>query len=395
MSARLGRILTPHGSRALDALVMGGLVVADVVGIAVDEADGRLPGAGRRAWVLVVAVAVAAAFRWRRTRPLAVAGCVVAGYVLVGTVHERGLVTQRTGVQLVLAVYAVSSWSVRHRRLGAALAGAVGVLAALGAAGDGGGAAQVVALPVAAVGAPWFAGVAARQRRRHLAGVEERLAAAEADREERARRAVTDERSRIARDLHDVVAHHVSLIGVQAGAARTTLGPGDEGARRSLAGIEASSREAVREMRRLLDVLDPGDGEPLDPPRRVGDVRALAAGFAAAGLAVDVDVTGEDGAVGPGRALALYRIAQEALTNVTRHSSARSCRVAVSVGPAGARLVVYDPGPSLPRAPVPPPGAGRGLVGMRERVALFGGTLTAGPAADGGFVVDAFLPAAP
>jgi signal transduction histidine kinase len=225
--------------------------------------------------------------------------------------------------------------------------------------------------------------------------VEERLLAAEADREERARRAVADERARIARELHDVVAHHVSLIGVQAGAARTTLDRDGEATRRALSGIEASSREAVREMRRLLEVLD-GDGStPLTAPPGPAEFDALAAGFAAAGLGVRCTRTGDPDGLGDLHALTLYRIAEEALTNVTRHSQARTCTLSLHVDERAARVVVRDPGPSHRRAPVPPPGAGRGLAGMRERVALFGGTLEAGPAAGAGFLVDATLPRVP
>ena len=204
--------------------------------------------------------------------------------------------------------------------------------------------------------------------------------------------ALADERQRIARELHDVVAHHVSLIGVQAGAARTTLGRDDDGTRRALVGIESSSREAVREMRQLLDVLGGPDEAPaLAPPPTAAEFVALCAGYRAAGLDVRCTSAGDLDAMPPLQALTLYRIVEEALTNVTRHSRARCCTVRLCADAHGCRATVSDPGPSHPRAPVPPPGAGRGLAGMRERVALFGGALVAG-ACDAGFTVDASLP---
>ena len=390
MSGRLGRFLAPHGSAQLDVALCAALVTVDLTGLLVEVAQRRLGGPGRVAGLVAVAVACAGAFRWRRRRPGRLVVLVLAGYVVAGALHHPALVSQRTGAQIVLVVYALAAWSARPRLAAAASAG-FGALAAMAAAHDNG-VAAVVSLPVALVGAPWFAGLAARMRRRHLAGVEERLAAAEADREQRARRAVADERARIARELHDVVAHHVSLIGVQAGAARTTLGRDDDGTRRALVGIESSSREAVREMRQLLDVLGgPGEAPGLAPPPRRAEFVALCAGYRAAGLDVRCTSAGDLDAMPPLQALTLYRIVEEALTNVTRHSRARCCTVRLCADAHGCRATVSDPGPSHPRAPVPPPGAGRGLAGMRERVALFGGALVAG-ACDAGFTVDASLP---
>jgi signal transduction histidine kinase len=230
-------------------------------------------------------------------------------------------------------------------------------------------------------------------RAAYLAEVEQRLADAERERTERAEAAVGAERARIARELHDVVAHHVSLIGVQAGAARATLDRSPERARAALSSIEQSSREAVHEMHRLLHVLRPvggeapGSGAQLSPQPTLPDLPATAARWSQAGLEVSLQLTGPIDAVDPARSTCAYRIAEEALTNVSRHSSATAASVTVTVGDQ-VTVDVLDPGPARVTTS---PGSGRGLVGMRERAAIFGGTVSAGQ--DGtGFRVTARLP---
>lgn len=381
----------PHGSARLDAALASALVALDVIGVAADSANGVVNGP-RVAGLVLVAAILGAGFLWRRTRPLSLLALVVLGYVVASAVDDRVLASQRTGTQVVIVVYAVASWSV-HRRRGTVAALCLAGFAAIVAANGTGGATSVVSLPVALIGAPWFAGYSARARRRHLAVVEEQLVAAEADREQRARRAVAAERSRIARELHDVVAHHVSLIGVQAGAARTTLATDTDGARRALIGIEESSREVLREMRQLLEVLDSADGsvQLVAPPRAV-EFAALCRGFSAAGLSVDGPPFDAVDALAPLVQLTIYRIIEEALTNVTRHSEATSCTVCVNIIDERVDVSVTNPGPSKPRDIVAELGAGRGLVGMRERVNVFGGTLECELTPGGGFRVHAEIP---
>jgi signal transduction histidine kinase len=201
---------------------------------------------------------------------------------------------------------------------------------------------------------------------------------------------VLDERTHIARELHDVVAHHVSLIGVQAGAARTALASSPDATRDALLAIEASSRAAVGEMHALLGALRDGDdGAPLAPQPGLAQLEPLVATFRATGLDVQLDAC-RAADLPPALDLTCFRIVEEALTNVVRHSGARSATVRVQVDADEVRVTITDPGPA-----VGGPGRGRGLVGLAERVALFGGRHRAGPTGSGGFEVAATLPRHP
>ena len=379
-----------HGSRSLDAAVASALLTTDAVGSVVWLARHSI-SVGQAIALGALALATATAFvQWRRHRPLQLALGVVVGSALGNAIVAHGLLSQRTALQVALVAYALGSWCNR-RRAALVVVVAASILAAAAGGHARGNWRAAAASAIAVVLAPWLAGATARLRRVHVADLEDRLARADAERDARAERAVRDERARIARELHDVVAHHVSLIGVQAGAARTTLGRNEDGTREALSGIEATSRDAVREMRRLVDVLDPGDGASLIAPPRRADLEALCAGFEAAGLSVDARLGPVVDDLPPALALTAFRIVEEALTNITRHSQARGCTVELAQVGGRLRIVVDDPGPSHQRAPVPPPGAGRGLTGMRERVALFGGQLVVGSIGRG-FRVEATLP---
>jgi signal transduction histidine kinase len=245
----------------------------------------------------------------------------------------------------------------------------------------------VLALTVA-----WLAGENVRVRRIRLSALEERAHHLEHDRELRARQAVSEERLRIARELHDVVAHSMSVIAVQAGVANHVIDSRPELARQALATVETNTRAALVEMRRLLGVLRQGD-EPsasLAPAPGLTDVPALVLQLTQAGLAVEVRVDGEPGGVPDGVDLSAYRIVQEGLTNVLRHGGPRA---QVAIGYPGTAVVIEicDEGRGV-RARSGVNGPGHGLIGMRERVAVFGGRLTAGPRPDGGFRLMATLP---
>jgi signal transduction histidine kinase len=391
--ASVGRALTAHGSPQLDWAVAGAVACADTIGVVVGVTRGDLEAGQAVGLSLVMITCTIALARWRRQRPLRMVFVVVIGAMAGGAIAPHGLVSQRAAVQIALVAFALGSWSTR-RRTALVLVALAATVVFLGGAHSSKNWAGAAAAAIAVLIAPWLAGATARLRRIHLADVEARLARADSDRDERARRAVLDERARIARELHDVVAHHVSLIGVQAGAARTLLGSHDGGTREALTGIEASSRDAVREMRRLVDVLDTGDGAELMAPPRLRDLDALCAGFDAAGLSVSRRLDPLVDALGAALGLTVYRIVEEALTNVTRHSTATQCVVEVAAVDGRLHVMVDDRGPSQLRAPVPPPGTGRGLAGMRERVALFGGDLIVGPNGDG-YRVEAWLPMDP
>lgn len=206
--------------------------------------------------------------------------------------------------------------------------------------------------------------------------------------------AVADERLRIARELHDILGHSMSLIAIKATVAGRLADENPEHAKAALSTIEQTSQAAMVEIRRLLGVLRPAaddpDGPALSPLPGSADLPALVERLCGPGLAADLTLTGTAG-LPPSVDLAVFRIVQEALTNVVEHSEARHCRIAVR-GLAGAvHVEVADDGPAR-AVPRRRPGGGQGLIGMRERIAVFGGTLAAGPVARGGFRVVAEIP---
>jgi signal transduction histidine kinase len=237
----------------------------------------------------------------------------------------------------------------------------------------------------------WFAGVTMSQRAREAETAQERASQAEREREESSRRAVFEERVRIARELHDVVAHHVSMMGVQAGAARIVIDRDRAKAKDALAAIEASSRQAVDELHRLLGFLrQAGDTDHLAPSPGMSQLPRLVAGMSESDLAVEVDVEGEQRPLPPTVDVSAYRIVQEALTNTLKHAGASRADVRLRYRPGELELEIIDDGRGA-AAPVQTAG-GLGLIGMRERAALHGGQLTAGPVPGGGFAVRVRLP---
>jgi signal transduction histidine kinase len=217
---------------------------------------------------------------------------------------------------------------------------------------------------------------------------ERRAQIAERERDLASREAVVEERARIARELHDVIAHHVSMIVLQAGAERRVLEQSDSSAREVLETIERSGRSALTETRRLLGMLRSGDDQPLAPQPRIGDVPSLISQVRAAGLPVDLVIDGEQRELPAGIELSAYRIVQEALTNALRHAGDANAHVSIHYRPEALEIEVADDGRESPAAR---PG-GHGLAGMRERVALYGGRLDAAREPGGGFVVHVTLP---
>jgi signal transduction histidine kinase len=243
--------------------------------------------------------------------------------------------------------------------------------------------------------AMWALGAALGTSRRRGRELTERNAQLEHTREENARRAVFDERVRIARELHDVVAHHVSVMGVQAGAARVVMARDPAKATDALASIESSSRQAVTELHRLLGFLrQEGDPDDLAPSPGLGEVVGLAATMSESDLSVDVEFEGERRPLPPTVDISAYRIVQEALTNALKHSGASRAGVRVSYGRDQIELEITDNGrgTSANGNGTGTSNGGLGLIGMRERAALHGGELTAGPVPSGGFAVRATLP---
>ncbi|MGH3712356.1 MAG: histidine kinase [Micromonosporaceae bacterium] len=227
-------------------------------------------------------------------------------------------------------------------------------------------------------------------RRAYAIALEERAYAAESNQRALASQAVADERRRIARELHDVVAHHVSVMGVLASGARRSGKRDPEAAQTALATIEETGRSAMRELRRLLDVLRT-ESEPAElvPQPGLTAVRHLIDQIRDTGLPVTAELDPGPDDLDPGLALAAYRIVQEALTNTIKHAGKASATVRVTCSPGLLTIEITDDG----RGPaLAPSGVGHGLVGMRERVILYGGQLSTGPRTGGGFRVYATIP---
>jgi len=220
---------------------------------------------------------------------------------------------------------------------------------------------------------------------------------------ERARRAVLDERMRIARELHDVVAHHLSVISIQTGLAKYVYRSDPQTAGTALDTVESLIAETLREMRRMLILLRVEATDPQDayhPAPGLSDVPALVERVRAAGLDAELTVTGQARRLPPGVELCAYRVVQEGLTNVLTHAAPTSARVVLDYGSADLTVTVADDGPAGPARAEPAAAArarlttGQGLIGMRERALLYGGTLEAGPRQPRGFAVRLTLPTA-
>ncbi|MCX5377477.1 sensor histidine kinase [Streptomyces sp. NBC_00091] len=215
--------------------------------------------------------------------------------------------------------------------------------------------------------------------------------------EERARRTLLEERSRIARELHDVVAHHMSVISIQAQVAPHLVENPSEELKENLAGIRENALEALTELRRVLGVLrseQPEDpANPHHPQPTLAELDGLVDNVRGAGLDVTTEVAGARRALTPGVELTAYRIVQEALSNCLRHAPGSRVEVGIAYGPRELHLCVANSAPT--RSAPPSPGAGHGLLGMRERAGMLGGELAAGPRPDGGYEVSAVLPLDP
>ncbi len=319
--------------------------------------------------VLLSVLPAAARRAWPRTS-LAVVTIASAAVLTL----DRGDPAPQLAVAFVM--YLIPLRSPRREAL-ALLGGALAILAAAAGALPGREALSALAENWLLVAGSWAVGYAVAQQRAYAAVVRTQ--------------AERDDRIRIARELHDVVAHGLSLIAVQAGVACWVAESQPAEAARALASIEEISRGALREMRALLGVLrvEGDDAAPgLEPAQGLADLAALADQVAAAGLAVTLDVCGEPRPLLPGLDLAAYRVVQEALTNVVRHAGAARCRVTVRYQPQALGLEVTDDGRGAADV-----GNGHGIKGMRERVALYGGTLHAGSRPGGGFTVTARFPA--
>ncbi|MER7419480.1 sensor histidine kinase [Micromonospora peucetia] len=378
---------------AADALLAGGLVLTEVLLTALTPREywpGRLLAA--LGWSVVCAAPVA----WRRVAPWAAVGMAVATLAVPLLV---GPAPTAQGLTFMVLTYTMAAAGPPGRAAVAALALWIPIGVTSAAAPPDELLTEVnsayLVLNNLLIGVVSYSvGRAVHARRASTEALRERARAAEENQRSLAERAVADERRRIARELHDVVAHHVSVMGVLATGARRVL-PRDPGAADgAIATIEETSRATLREMRRLLDVLRT-DAEPaadLAPQPGLAGIEALVDQVREAGLPVTLRVQGTPGALEEGVALTLYRIIQEALTNTLKHAGTATVGVLLSFDGGTVDVEITDtgrgPGPGDDRI-------GHGLVGMRERVALYGGVLRTGARPGGGFRVSARIPVDP
>ncbi len=335
-------------------------------------------------------VLLTAPLPWARRWPLPVLLVVLVGGI-VDHVSDAGL--SQTWFVLVLMVYALGSWAgARSSAIGMSVVALV-VLAFDIPRLQAGAAVDDVVPAWFFLASTWGLGRWMRSRRQEHGDLVARAAALERDREEATRAAVAYERARIARELHDLVAHSMAVIVMQAQAANRVLPDDVEAAGRSLAAIESVGRGGMQELRRLLDVLlvDPVAGDEGSRPS-LRHLDQLVSQVAQAGLEVTVEVNGTETALPPGLDLSAYRIVQESLTNALKHAGPVPTRV--SLGYGRDTLTIRVTNPAGPPSMGQNGRVGHGLIGMRERVSLYGGSLDTGPGADGDFVVEATLPLA-
>jgi signal transduction histidine kinase len=368
---------------ALLALVVGGLVVLS--GVNPQDHAYR----AHNALSIGVIVLSLGALVVRRRYPFAVV-LVDAGAALVLTIGDFN--SNGAALPALVALYTVAAH--RPRRVSWwALALVVPLVTAVVVLDDGvqDQAGAVVIANVVVFATAWILGDNLQTRRKYVSALEERADRLEHDRADQARRAVTYERARIARELHDVVAHHVGVMVVQAGAARRVLGRDPAQADAALETVEQTGREAMREMRAMLGVLRDEDAvAERDPQPGADALPALVAQVCDAGVRTTFAVSGDARPLPPGVDLSVYRIVQESLTNVMRHAGPNAAaHVALAYGPVTVEVSVTDDGRG---ASAETNSDGHGAVGMRERAALYGGTLRAGPRAGGGFAVHASFP---
>ncbi|MDP9429601.1 MAG: histidine kinase [Actinomycetota bacterium] len=358
----------------VDAVVAAVLVVAGLV-------ETTTAPTVRPLWIHVpLMLVIMGSIAFRRRAPLLVIAVVVLGTLAIDPNGELAIF-----VALLLVSYTCGA-QLDPPRAYVGLALAVGPMWTFFLLFDGE-ASDFVAIAVF-YGGSWVVGRILRDRTRRAVEQAARADRAEQSREEQARQAVVEERTRIARELHDVVAHSISVITVQTQAVRRRLDPQLTREIADLQAVETTARQAMAEMRRLFGVLRADTEKPaLEPQPGLDQLDRLVADTRAADVPVDVVVEGESVPLPPGLDLAAFRIVQEALTNVRKHAPGARVEVTLRYAERGLELTVRDHGGRRTVAD----GGGHGLVGMRERVALYGGSLQARPTGNG-FVVQAVLP---
>lgn len=372
-------------SRLLDLLIAGGATFLSV-SLTLNFYDDL--AAAVRVLVLTLAVVHGAVLFWRRSAPWPSAAVVlVCGMTLLAL----GLPLVVLNLTPLVAIYSVASVEPKHLSIWAAVAGGAGLAVSQALADRPSDAGTVISNVVALV-ATWVIGTFVYDRQSYVAQLEERTRELQAAREDLASQAVAEERLRIARELHDVVAHSLSIIAVQSGMGAHVAQQNAAEARKALAAIEDVSRQALNEMRRLLGVLRSDDEVvAVEPAPGMDRLETLLEQVRGAGIRVDLRRERDLPSLPSGLDLVAYRVLQESLTNVIKHARASAVRISIASSPGALTLEVVDDG----RGSDANGSGGHGLEGMRERVLLYGGTFQAGPMKDGGYRVRAELPLEP
>lgn len=379
--------LWPHAADATLAALAFVLEVIGILGRAVNESGefslSMLGDVTIATYLLLAASSVA--LLWRRSHPLAVLAATLAASISWDLMN----LADGPSLAIIISLYGVGRY-VKESRTNILAVVAAGIIVVADDLLIEGEEASVVVLSLGLVFLAWYVGRRMKGRREYLALLEERAEYLERERAAEGQRAVAEERTRIARELHDVVAHRVSMITVQAGAAQTVAVSHPDRAVRAMEAVEEEGREALEELRQILGVLRAdGDHQDLVPVHGLADIEDLVADMRSAGMDVSLSTQGVPGDVPAQVDLASYRIVQEALTNVVKHGGPdASAEVRVGSVDGDLTIEVIDRGTGASTLP----GSGHGLAGMRERTALLGGSFEAGPRSGGGFRVVARLP---
>ncbi|WP_432931130.1 sensor histidine kinase [Microbispora sp. CA-135349] len=388
MFGRLRAWIRRH-SKLVDALTVSPLALLSLITI---EAFSRTGSLGARQvgvpGLLLLSAALIVPLTWRRDHPREVFA-VVAAVSFVQWLLD--VVVLPANIAVLVAVYGVASRCTLRWALAAGAVAELGLLLAMLRWSPA--PAQAWPSSSAFVVAVWIAGIYANTRRRYVESLVERAERAERERDQQARIAAAAERARIARELHDVVAHNVSVMVVQADGAGYAIDGDPEQARRAMQAISSTGRQALAEMRRLVGVLRQDAGSPAEeyaPQPGVAQLGDLIRQVRDSGLPTEFTVSGTAQTLPEGEQLAVYRIVQEALTNALKHGGPGTrARVEVTYGRGELELRISDDGRG---AAAPRLVGGHGLIGMRERAAMYGGSVEAGPRPGGGFRVIARIP---
>jgi signal transduction histidine kinase len=384
--------LSPRNLQSVDIAIAAFLTFATIEAARAETAvENRIP------LLVVLAVGLGLSIALRRRVPTA---AVILATAMVALSLAAAIGGGWPPTEFIaIPIYQIAAVRPRRRSLAALTAVCLVFVVAAGVGAARHQAGGVQALPLVAAIAAWFVGDSVRVRRVYVAGLAEQAAQRQREAVERAQRSVAEERLQIARELHDVVAHSLSVIAVQSGVGRHVIDEQPAEAKKALSAVEATSRAALTELRRMLGVLRRDESQPatLAPAPGVAALGSLVDRVRAAGFVVDLDARSTVvQTLPPSVQLSIYRIVQEALTNVVKHAGPASVRVEIRDETDALVLEVRDDGQGIASALSgqvdPETESHHGIIGMRERVELFDGSLSAGPGPDGGFRVVASFP---